>query len=114
SRSASFLKSNAPNKQASVATTAAMLQPAAPSACVMPGIEVQTDASADELGDPTTSQLDLNSVSIEEAYISADDQSITFTVKVNNLTGGPQINSNWAVNMNVTDTNGTPAPSLST
>src|SRR6185295_16217794 len=105
SRSASFLKSNAPNKQASVATTAAMLEPAAASACVMPGIEVQTDASADELGDPTTSQLDLTSVSIAEPYTSVDDQSISFTVKVNNLAGGPQINSTWSVNMSVTDTN---------
>src|SRR5437763_5874556 len=108
SKSASFLKSNAPNKLgASAATAAAMLEPAAASACVMPGIVVQTDASGDELGDPTTSQLDLTSVSIAEPYLAADDQSITFTVNVNNLTGGPQINSNWAVNMNVTDTNGT-------
>src|SRR3989440_1345708 len=108
SKSASFLKSNALGKRDALAANAAeMLQPAAASACVMPGIVVQTDGSADELGDPTTSQLDLTSVSIAEPYTSADDQSITFTVKVNNLTGGPQINSNWAVNMNVTDTNGT-------
>ena len=70
-----------------------MLEPAAASACVVPGIVVQTDASGDEFGDPTTSQLDLTSVSIAEPYTAADDQSITFTVNVNNLTGGPQTNS---------------------
>src|SRR5205085_1978996 len=107
-RSTSFLKSAAPNKRgASAANAAAMFEPAAASACVMPGIVVQTDASGDELGDPTTSQLDLTSVSIAEPYLAADDQSITFTVKVNNLTGGPQTNSTWAVYMNVADTNGT-------
>src|SRR5438067_12146517 len=108
-RSTSLLKSAPPNKRgASAATTAAaMLEPAAASACVMPGIVVQTDASGDELGDPTTSQLDLTSVSIAEPYLAADDQSITCTVKVNNLTGGPQTNSTWAVYMNVADTNGT-------
>ncbi len=77
------------------------------SACTVPGVTVQTDDSGDETGAPTTSQLDVTSVSIAEPFTTAADQSLTFTIKVDNLSGGPQTNSTWAVYLNVNDTTGT-------
>src|ERR1041385_5409916 len=90
----SFLKSlfKRSGAKAPASLAGAALYESAGSACSAPGVLVQTDDSGDEVGDPTTSQLDLNSVSIAEPFTTADDQSITFTIKVNNLTGGPQTN----------------------
>ncbi|MDQ5837959.1 MAG: exo-alpha-sialidase, partial [Acidobacteriota bacterium] len=76
-------------------------------ACFAPGVTVQTDDSGDQNGAPATSQLDLTSVRIAEPYVSDTDHSIVFTIKADNLSGGPQTNSTWAVFLNVADTNNT-------
>ena len=72
-------------------------------AYVAPGITVQTDASGDHTGAPADSQSDLTSVQIAEPYVSDIDQSIIFTPKVNNLSGGPQANSTWVAFTNIAE-----------
>jgi hypothetical protein len=81
--------------------------PGVESNCALPGITVATDASGDQTTAPANGQLDLTSVQIAEPYTNDSDQSITFTVKSANLSGGPQSNSTWSVYLNVADTNGT-------
>src|SRR4051812_31008397 len=84
-----------------------MATAAAPS-CTLPGVQVQNDASNDQLAGQgnANQQLDLQAVFVAGPFTSASDHSITFLIKKANLTGGPQINSSWAVYMNVNDTNG--------
>src|SRR5256885_12940739 len=75
--------------------------------CTLPGVQVQNDDTGDQTGGPdANSQLDLQAVYVAEPFYSATDHNITFTIKVANLSGGPQPSSNWAVYMNVQDTNG--------
>jgi hypothetical protein len=77
--------------------------------CSLPGVQVQSDPSGDQTGAPAAnSQLDLLGVYVAEPFVSPSDHSIIFTIKVSNLTGGPQTNSLWAVYLDVNDTNGTP------
>src|SRR5262249_39412327 len=60
-----------------------------------------------QLSAPANTQLDLTRLQIAEPYTNDSDQSITFTLKAANLTGGPQTNSTWAIYLNVPDTSGT-------
>src|SRR5262249_155678 len=78
--------------------------PGVETSCVPPGITVATDASGDQTTAPANSQLDLTKLQIAEPYTTDGDQSITFTLKASNLSGGPQTNSTWAVYLNVVDT----------
>ena len=77
--------------------------------CTAPGVEVQSDPANDQLANQgnANQQLDLRTVHIAEPFVSAADHSIVFTLKVANLTGGPQASSNWAVYMQVKASNGT-------
>ncbi|HEY6139167.1 MAG TPA: Ig-like domain-containing protein [Thermoanaerobaculia bacterium] len=80
----------------------------AQSGCTLPGAQVQSDASGDQLGGPNANtQLDLRSVFVAEPYSSDAEHSLTFTVKVANLTGVLQPNSSWSVYFNAPDTSGT-------
>src|SRR6185436_11883707 len=77
-------------------------------ACVAPGLTVQTDASADQLGATNANQqLDIQSVKIAEPFTTTSDHNLTFTMKVDNLNGTIQPNSTWQINFDVPDTSGT-------
>ncbi|MCA1815015.1 MAG: exo-alpha-sialidase, partial [Acidobacteria bacterium] len=76
--------------------------------CTAPGLSVLTDPAGDQFGAPNAdSQLDITSLKIAEPYTNASDSSITFTLKVNNLTTPVQPNSIWNVYFNARDTSGT-------
>ena len=76
--------------------------------CTLPGLQVQTDANGDQTGGPTANaQLDLKSVYVAEPYLNDAEHSLTFTLKVANLTGALQPNSSWTVYFNARDTSGT-------
>ena len=76
--------------------------------CTAPGPTVLTDAANDQLAGPNANrQLDIHSLKIAEPFVSASDSSITFTMKVDNLTGTVQPNSIWNVYFNARDTGGT-------
>ncbi|MBV9403996.1 MAG: hypothetical protein JO211_01530, partial [Acidobacteriaceae bacterium] len=91
------------------------------SACTGTGITVVTDPSGDQTGAPANSQLDIQSISIGEPYVSASTPNrLTFTMKVANLSAPIQPNSSWTifftapngtqyyVDMNTDGTTGTP------
>ena len=68
------------------------------SACNLPGITVVTDPTGDETGAPANSQLDIQSISIAEPYVSASTPNfLTFTMKVANLSSPVQPNSSWSI-----------------
>ena len=82
---------------------------------------VVTDPSGDQTGAPANSQLDIQSISIAEPYVSASTPNrLTFTMKVANLSTPVQPNSSWTifftapngtqyfVDMNTDGTSGTP------
>lgn len=96
---------NPPARKVSPAATLSVASPSAPN-CTLPGVQVQSDAANDQTGNQAgvTPQLDLHGVWIAE--LGTETNTITFTLKVANLTGGPQTNSTWAVFMNVADTTG--------
>src|SRR2546423_4795504 len=83
---------------------------ALPANCTPPGVTVQTDPANDQTGAAVAAnqQLDISSVSVGEPFMSASDQSVSFTMKVANMTGSPQPNSRWRVNFRANDTAGTP------
>jgi hypothetical protein len=102
-----FTANAAKRKKAAAAATAprTLVTTSSLPNCTAPGIQVQSDASGDQTGAPANSQLDITSVWIAE--LGTETDTLTITIKVNNLTGGPQINSTWAVFMNVADTTNT-------
>ncbi len=68
------------------------------SACTAPGITVVTDATGDQTGAPANSELDIQSISIAEPYVSASTpNALTFTLKVANLATVAQPNSSWTI-----------------
>jgi VCBS repeat-containing protein len=78
------------------------------SACSTPGVTLQTDPAADQnLGPNANTQLDIRSVSIAEPYVNDTEHSLTFTMKVDNLSGTLQPNSIWTVYFNAPDSSGT-------
>ncbi len=95
--------------------------PVPQSPCTAPGITVVTDPTGDQTGAPANSELDIQSISIAEPYVSATTApALTFTVKVANLSTVVQPNSSWTifftapngtqyfVDMNTDGTSGTP------
>jgi hypothetical protein len=68
------------------------------SPCAGAGITVVDDPTGDQTGAPANSQLDIQSISISEKYVSASTPSqLTFTMKVANLTNPVQPNSVWTI-----------------
>lgn len=69
------------------------------SPCTGAGMTVVTDASGDQTGAPAAnSQLDIQSVSISEKYVSSSaPPQLTFTMKVANLANPVQPNSVWTI-----------------
>ncbi|MBV9611998.1 MAG: hypothetical protein JO091_05975 [Acidobacteriaceae bacterium] len=95
--------------------------PVPQSSCTGTGMTVVTDPSGDQTGAPANSQLDIQSISIAEPYVSASTPNrLTFTMKVANLSTPVQPNSSWTifftapngtqyfVDMNTDGTSGTP------
>lgn len=78
-----------------VATTPA---PPVQTSCTGTGITVLTDPTGDQTGAPANSQLDIQSVSISEKYVSATTPNrLTFTLKVQSLGTPVQPNSAWTI-----------------
>jgi hypothetical protein len=68
------------------------------SPCTGTGITVVQDPTGDQTGAPANSQLDIQSISISEKYVSASTPSqLTFTMKVANLSNPVQPNSLWTI-----------------
>ena len=66
--------------------------------CNDAGITVVSDTSGDQTGAPANSQLDIQSISISEKYVSASTPSrLTFTMKVANLSNPVTPNSVWTI-----------------
>ncbi len=62
------------------------------------GITVVTDPAGDQTGAPANSELDIQSISIAEPYVSASTpNALTFTMKVANLATVVQPNSSWTI-----------------
>jgi len=89
------------------AATLTILDNDTESACSAPGVTMQTDPAGDQnLGPNANTQLDIRSVSIAEPYVSDTEHSLTFTMKVDNLSGTLQPNSIWTVYFNARDDSG--------
>ncbi len=72
--------------------------PPVQSACTGTGITVVTDATGDQTGAPANSQLDIQSISIGEPFVSASTpHRLTITMKVANLNGAITPNASWTV-----------------
>jgi len=83
------------------------VQPAE-TACQLPYLTMQTDASGDQFGAPNANaQLDIQRVAVGEPFINCTDKSITFLMKVNNLNPTPAPNGAWRVVFDVKDTTNT-------
>ncbi len=68
------------------------------SACTGNGVTVVQDPTGDQTGSPANSQLDIQSISIAEKYISASSPNkLTFTLKVQNLSAPVQPNAVWTI-----------------
>ncbi|MGA8029393.1 MAG: hypothetical protein WB992_19805 [Bryobacteraceae bacterium] len=95
--------------------------PAPQSSCVAPGMTVVTDPAGDQTGAPANTQLDIESISVGEPYVSASaPNALTFRMQVQNLSAPIAPNAQWTifftapngteyfVNMNTDGTSGTP------
>ena len=90
---------------ASQPTPSPTVQPEGP--CSEPGVTIHTDPADDQTGGPNANgQLDIQKVSIAEPFTEVADKSITFTMKVANLSGTIQPNSTWQIAFNAPDTGG--------
>jgi hypothetical protein len=68
------------------------------SPCSDAGITVVEDPAGDQTGAPANSQLDIQSISISEKFVSASTPSeLTFIMKVANLSNPVQPNSVWTI-----------------
>jgi len=68
------------------------------SSCTGTGITVADDPAGDQTASPANSQLDIQSISIGEKYVSASTPGkLTFTMKVANLANPVQPNSLWTI-----------------
>jgi hypothetical protein len=70
------------------------------SPCTLPGLTVVKDPTGDQTGAPANTQLDIQSISIAEPFVSlSDPNKLTFTMKVQELnsTPVPQPNSQWTI-----------------
>jgi hypothetical protein len=77
---------------------ASMPAPVPQSPCTGTGITVVTDPTGDQTGAPANSQLDIQSISISEKFVStASPNMLTFTMKVANLASPVQPNSVWTI-----------------
>ena len=77
---------------------ASVVAPPPQTACTGTGITVVQDATGDQTGAPANSQLDIQSISVSEKYVSASTPSLlTFTMKVANLSNPVQVNSLWTI-----------------
>ncbi len=77
---------------------ASVAAPPPQSPCTGAGITVVTDSAGDQAGAPANSQLDIQSISIGEKYVSATAPAqLTFTMKVANLATPLQPNSVWTI-----------------
>lgn len=75
-----------------------VLAPPPQSPCTGNGITVVSDPTGDQTGAPANSQLDIQSISISEKYVSSTTPNkLTFTMKVANLATPVQLNSVWTV-----------------
>ncbi|PYV13236.1 MAG: hypothetical protein DMG21_21545 [Acidobacteria bacterium] len=74
--------------------------PPVASPCILPGLTVVTHGVGSQTGAPANSQLNINSISIAEPFVSATaPNQLTITMKVQELssTPTPQPNSQWNV-----------------
>src|SRR3989440_48603 len=86
--------------------------PQSESACVAPGLTTATDPAGDQISGTgaAENQLDVQSVRIAETYTNPDDLSMTFTLKVANLSSPLPPNATWFMRFNANDTTGTSRP----
>ena len=79
------------------------------SACVYPYRTLVTDAAGDQTGGPTANtQLDIQKVSMGEPFTTCTDKSLTFLMKVANLSPAPPPEAAWRFHANAI-INGGPA-----
>ncbi|HLJ45130.1 MAG TPA: hypothetical protein VKU01_03940 [Bryobacteraceae bacterium] len=71
--------------------------PPIPSSCTGTGVTVVTDPTGDQAAAPANSQLDIESISIAEKFVSSTTNRLTITLKVANLNTPVTPNASWTV-----------------
>jgi hypothetical protein len=88
-------------------TPTATPTPTSDARCIVPGLEVFTDAAGDQTGAPNANaSQDIKSVSIAEQYPASGGQ-LVFTMKVGDLTSTITPNASWRVAFNATHADNT-------
>jgi hypothetical protein len=98
-------------KSAALAPVASPSAPAVNAAslpnCTSPGVLVLSDPANDQVGNQAGQNQQLDFTAVYFAELGTDSNTLTVTMKVQNLSGTLALNATWQVYMNVNDTNGT-------